>query len=164
MSLIEIKTMIFGGLQKTSFIDYSGKISCVIFLLGCNFDCPYCHNPDLIKDNGSKSSFLDELTIYHFLEKRKDFIDGVVISGGEPTLQKNLISFCKNLRQMDYEVKLDTNGSMPQVIRRLINEGLIDYIAMDIKTDPYNYSPIIKKDYDPRRTLSSIQLIMESAV
>ncbi|MBW2568615.1 MAG: anaerobic ribonucleoside-triphosphate reductase activating protein [Deltaproteobacteria bacterium] len=154
--------MVLGGLQKSSLIDYPGKISCVLFLSGCNFDCPYCHNPDLAKNN--IHPMLNENSVYDFLEKRKDFLDGVVISGGEPTLQKDLISLCEKTKQMGYPVKIDTNGSRPHVIKKLINEGLVDYIAMDIKTDPLNYSPLIQKKSDPDNIFSSIRIIMESNI
>ena len=154
--------MVFGGLQKNSLIDYPGKISCVLFLSGCNFDCPYCHNPDLAKNN--IHPLLNENSVYDFLERRKVFLDGVVISGGEPTLQKDLISLCEKTKQMGYPVKIDTNGSRPHVIKKLIDEGLIDYIAMDIKTDPLNYSPLIQKKSDPNNIISSIRIIMESNI
>ncbi len=155
--------MLFGGLQKSSLIDYPGKLSCVLFLSGCNFDCPYCHNPGLVKGRFSDHAQFEEKTVYDFLEKRRGFLDGVVVSGGEPTLQKDLVSLCEKLKEMGYPVKLDTNGSRPQVLRSLIDEGLVDYIAMDIKTDPLRYSSFIKNDFRPEHLFSSIRIIMESA-
>jgi len=157
------KRMLLGGLQKNSLIDYPGKVSCVLFLSGCNFDCPYCHNPDLVKGSLCPS-LLDEKALYGFLEGRKGFLDGVVISGGEPTLQQDLICLCKEIKKMGYPIKLDTNGSRPQVIKRLIDEQLVDYIAMDIKTDPCRYSPLIVENSNPDHIISSIQIIMESVV
>jgi len=154
--------MVFGGLQKNSLIDYPGKISCVLFTSGCNFDCPYCHNPELAKGCAKYSPFSTEKGVYDFLDSRKAFLDGVVISGGEPTLQKDLVSLCEKVKNMGYPVKLDTNGSRPRVIKQLIDNGLVDYIAMDIKTDPFNYSPLIKKDCKPDNIISSIRIIMES--
>ena len=139
----KIGLMRLAGLQKNSLIDYPGKASCVLFLFGCNFDCPYCHNPDLVRGGLSCHASLDEKTVYEFLERRKGLLDGVVISGGEPTLDKDLVFLCEKIKQIGYPLKLDTNGSQPQVIKRLIQEGLIDYIAMDIKTDPLHYSPLI---------------------
>jgi len=153
-----------GGFQKNSLIDYPGKISCVIFLSGCNFICPYCHNPLLLKENGFS---IDANNIYDFLKSRKGLIDAAVISGGEPTLQKELLSFCEKIKEIGYLVKLDTNGSHPTVIRDLINKGLIDYIAMDIKTDPLDtmrYSSLIREDCSSEHILESIRVIMESAV
>lgn len=154
--------MRLGGLQKNSFIDYPGKLSCVLFLSGCNFDCPYCHNPDLAKGCPSHPMCLKENNVYDFLEKRKGFLEGVVISGGEPTLQKDLVMLCEKIKTMGYPVKVDTNGSRPKVIKGLIEKGLIDYLAMDIKTDPIQYSPLIKKDCDSKAIMESIWIIMES--
>jgi len=156
--------MVFGGLQKSSLIDYPGKISCVLFLSGCNFDCPYCHNPELVKGHLLHPPFLDEKAVYSFLQERTGLLDGVVISGGEPTLHKGLSSICKKVKGMGYPIKLDTNGSRPEVIKRLIDQGLIDYVAMDIKTDPFCYSPQIVKNHNPEHTLASIEIIMGSSL
>jgi len=155
--------MRLGGLQKNSLIDYPGKLSCVLFLSGCNFSCPYCHNPDLARGRPMGNAYPDEKAVYDFLERRKGLLDGVVISGGEPTLDKGLFPLCEKIKRMGYPIKLDTNGSQPQVIKRVIDEGLVDYIAMDIKTDPLRYSPLIVKDYDPAQILASIHTIMETA-
>ena len=154
--------MIFGGLEKNSLIDYPGKVSCVLFCSGCNFSCPYCHNPDLVKLEGTGGLGPDAKEIDAFLKRRKGLLDGVVLSGGEPTIQKDIISLCKKIRKMGYSVKLDTNGSRPQILKRLVGEGLVDYIAMDIKTDPGHYSPLIKDNLNPRHIFSSISTIMES--
>ena len=156
--------MVFGGLQKNSFIDYPGRISCVLFVSGCNFDCPYCHNPGLVKGGPMASPSLNGEAVFEFLERRKRFLDGVVISGGEPTLQKGLVCLCEKIKKMGYPVKLDTNGSRPKTVKKLVDEGLVDYIAMDIKTDPLHYPRSIKKDSDPDSILSSIQIIMNSAL
>ena len=156
--------MIFGGLQKNSLIDFPEKMSCVLFLSGCNFDCPYCHNPDLAKGRPATPSPLDEAWVCDFLDRHRGFLDGVVISGGEPTLQEELPALCKKIKQMGYPVKLDTNGSRPQVIESLIDGGLVDYIAMDIKTDPFQYAPFIVKDCNPDHILTSIRLIMDSSL
>jgi len=156
--------MILGGLQKNSLIDYPGKLSCVLFLSGCNFTCPYCHNPQLVNGGFSKTGCLDEKVFYEFLEGREDFIDGVVISGGEPTIHEELVALCKRIKMMGYPIKLDTNGSRPKAIKLIINEGLVDYIAMDIKTDPLSYPPAIVKNYDPSQTLESIETVMDSGI
>ena len=155
------RQMVFGGIQKNSFIDFPGKISCVLFLAGCNFRCPFCHNPELVKRDRF-SSYFDEQAVYRFLEQRKDFLDGVVISGGEATIQKGLFDLCKRIKKIGYPIKLDTNGSRPNVLKRLIDEGYVDYIAMDIKTDPFQYFPLITTDDKPEKILSSIQIIKES--
>jgi pyruvate formate lyase activating enzyme len=154
--------MFFGGFQKQSFIDYPGKLSCVLFASGCNFDCPYCHNPDLVKNGMSCPQPIDEETIWTYLGKRKGFLDGVVISGGEPTLQRDLVSVCEKIQEMGYPIKLDTNGSRPQVIQDLIEKGLVDYIAMDLKTDPCQYFPMIRHIEDPQSIHASIQVVMAS--
>ena len=155
--------MIIGGLLKNSMIDYPGKLSCGIFLSGCNFDCPYCHNPDLARGCSVPFAESDPQNVYRFIENRKGFLDGVVISGGEPTLQKDLFDLCVHIKQMGYPVKLDTNGSRPQVIKRLIAEDLVDYIAMDLKTDPLNYATYIQPNCNVSAILSSIEIIMSSA-
>lgn len=152
-----------GGFQKNSLIDYPGKVSCVIFLAGCNFDCPYCQNPDLVRGRVLCQDVPDEKTVYKFLERHKGFLDGVVISGGEPTLDRDLIPFCEKIKRIGYPLKLDTNGSQPEVIEELINENFVDYIAMDIKTDPFHYSPTVIRDYDPRSIFTSIHTIMKKA-
>ena len=151
--------MLIGGLQKNSLIDFPGKLCCVVFTAGCNFHCPYCHNPELVKNPSGQYS---ESEIFDFLNQRKDWIDGVVISGGEPTLQKDLFSFCRKIKTMGFPVKLDTNGSHPEVIQQLMSDDLLDYIAMDIKTDPRRYEPVVAKKCDPELILESIRLIMNS--
>jgi pyruvate formate lyase activating enzyme len=152
--------MIIGGLQKTSLIDFPGKVSCVCFVSGCNFRCPYCHNPDLVNHPGE--AFLDEKGFFAFIRERQGFLDGVVISGGEPTLQKDLPAFLSCIKREGYAVKLDTNGSHPQIIQELVAKRLVDYIAMDIKTDPSLYPLYMQREIAPGTIRSSIRLIMAS--
>jgi pyruvate formate lyase activating enzyme len=156
--------MNIGGLLKNSLIDYPGKLSCGIFLSGCNFDCPYCHNPDLARGCAISGAEFNPQNFYRFIESRKGFLDGVVISGGEPTLQTDLFDLCEHIKQMGYPVKLDTNGSRPQVIKRLIAEGLVDYIAMDLKTDPLKYATYIQPNCNVPEIITSIEIIMASAI
>ena len=156
--------MIIGGIQNNSFIDYPGKLSCVLFLSGCNFTCPYCHNPQLLEGGFSKKTCLDGKAFYEFLEKRKGFIDGVVISGGEPTLHWDIQIIFEKIKRLGYPIKLDTNGTRPRTIKHLIDEGLTDYIAMDIKADPFDYPPSIARNYDPHSVLSSIEIIRDSGL
>jgi len=153
--------MILGGLQKSSMIDYHGKVSCVCFLTGCNFDCPFCHNSHLVRRDLAKLDPVDESGLYRFLESRKGLLDGVVVSGGEPTLDRELIPLCRQIKAMGYPVKLDTNGSLPDVIESLMDERLVDYIAMDVKTDPSRYPLFIKREFNPANVLRSIRMIME---
>jgi len=156
--------MLFGGLQKNSLIDYPGKVSCVLFLAGCNFDCPYCHNPDLVKCNNGSSSPAEADAVFGFLKRRRALLDGVVISGGEPTLQKDLAFLCGRIKEMGYDVKLDTNGSRPAVVRKLIDQGLVDYVAMDIKTEPNQYARFICGGCRPESILEATQVIMASSL
>ena len=114
--------MLIGGLQKFSLIDYPGKVSCVIFLSGCNFDCPYCHNPQLVKKDLLRGPYLSENKVLEFLKRRIGLLEGVVISGGEPTLQKKLGLLCEKIKDLGFPVKLDTNGSRPKVIKHLFDD------------------------------------------
>lgn len=128
--------MKIGGLMKTTLLDYPGKVACTIFTVGCNMKCPFCHNSELIEGN---SSLIDEDEVLSFLKKRVGVLDGVCISGGEPTLQKDLKEFVQKLKEMGYLVKLDTNGTNPELLKELVNDHLIDYVAMDIKNSPKKY-------------------------
>ncbi|MBI5552341.1 MAG: anaerobic ribonucleoside-triphosphate reductase activating protein [Desulfobacterales bacterium] len=158
--------MILAGIQKTSLIDFPDKISCVVFVTGCNFTCPFCHNPELARGRFPQRITLDQLLA--FLEPRRMLLDGVVISGGEPTLSPGLATLCRAIREMGLSVKLDTNGSRPEVLARLIEEGLLDYIAMDLKTDLSHYGPplVAAEEAGPIRASlrRSIHLIMTSGL
>jgi pyruvate formate lyase activating enzyme len=154
--------MVFGGIQKSTLIDYPGKVASVLFFSGCNFHCPYCHNPELAK--GMAVEQWPEQAAYDFLQKRKGFLGGVVISGGEPSLHPDLIRVCRTIRQMGYPIKLDTNGSRPDVLEKLISGRLVDYVAMDIKTLPEKYTQYIQKDCNTEALTSSIQLIKTSGL
>lgn len=156
--------MRFGGLHKNSLIDFPGKISCVLFWSGCNFDCPYCHNPDLARGRSVGPPFWEETQVFDFLSRRRGLLDGVVLSGGEPTLDTALVRVTRAIKALGYAVKLDTNGSRPGVIRRLIDEGLVDYFAMDIKTDPRRYAPLIRKNADPHDLMASARIILDSGL
>jgi pyruvate formate lyase activating enzyme len=156
--------MHIGGLQKHSLIDFPGKISAVLFLCGCNFRCPYCHNPQLVAPPASEAQGLSIAAVEAFLEERRGLLEGVVLSGGEPTLQPGLPDLCRRLKAMGYAVKLDTNGSRPQVIRRLAAEGLVDYLAMDIKTDLERYAGWISRRCDAAAVAESIQRVMAAGV
>lgn len=155
--------MILGGLQKSSLIDYPGRVSCVAFFSGCNFICPYCHNPDLARGELT-SRALDDGALIQFLSRRVGLIDGVVLSGGEPMLQNGLSSLCRKIKDMGFQIKVDTNGSRPAVLESLLNNRLLDYIAMDIKTDPGNYDRLAKNKSVSADIKSSIQIIMTADI
>lgn len=129
------------GLQKTTLLDYPGKVAATIFFGGCNYRCPFCHNMNLVKHPEAEPS-LSEQEILAFLKSRKRILDGVCITGGEPTLQKDLIPFIYKIKELGYHVKLDTNGTHPKVLKLLMQNRLIDYIAMDIKTSPDKYAVV----------------------
>lgn len=145
----------------TSLIDYPGHIACVVFTIGCNWNCWYCQNRPLLHKT---SSTLKEQEFFDFLQSRKNWLDGVVVCGGEPTLQPDLVHFIKSIKSMGYDVKLDTNGSQPDVIRNLMDLDLIDYIAMDIKAPISRYSDICGVKVDTSKILESIQLITTCGV
>lgn len=156
--------MKIGGLLKNSLIDYPGKISCVVFLSGCNFHCPYCHNPDLARGLVPDEK-VTKYAIFDYIATHVDFLDGVVISGGEPTLQGGLLSFCKKIKDIgNYPIKLDTNGSRPDVISDLIEHNAINYIAMDVKTETYRYLALSGVRNIERKILQSIEIIKNSGI
>lgn len=127
--------MKIGGFEKQSFIDWEGRMAAVIFTKGCNFRCGYCHNPELVyPELMQQNNDISEDYIFDFLLSRQNWLDGVVITGGEPTLQRDLQDFIKRIKKTGYAIKLDTNGSNPMVLKTLIENKLIDYVAMDIKT------------------------------
>lgn len=128
--------MKIGGLMKTTLLDYPGKVACTVFAVGCNMKCPFCHNSELIDGRGS---LVEEEEVLTFLKKRIGVLDGVCISGGEPTLQKDIKEFIRKIKDMGFLVKLDTNGTNPDILKELVQEGLVDYVAMDIKNSPNKY-------------------------
>lgn len=126
------------GLNKTTLLDYPGKVAASIFTGGCNFRCPFCQNSSLVLSPDQEPELSQE-EILNFLKKRQGILDGVCITGGEPTLHKELFDFLKKIKELQYSIKLDTNGSNPSVVKELVKEGLIDKVAMDIKACPENY-------------------------
>ncbi len=149
------------GHIKSSFIDYPGKVATVIFLGGCNFKCGYCHNPALVKNIGEE---IPQQTFINFLEKRKRFIDGVCISGGEPTLYDELYELAKKIKEAGYEIKLDTNGTNPKMIEKLIKDKLVDYVAMDIKGPQNRYEEITNVKVAYEEIQRSIKILKESEI
>lgn len=153
---------IIGGLKKTSLLDYPGKISAIVFTQGCNFRCGYCHNPGLLKN--FKNDSVNPESLFEFLKTRQGKLDGIVITGGEPTLQPDLIPFIKKIKELGFLVKLDTNGTNPDVVQDLLENKLIDYIAMDIKAPCEKYSLITNSNVDIEKIKRSICLIMKSNI
>jgi len=120
------------GFQKTTLLDYPGKVACTVFVAGCNFRCPYCYNSDLVLDSSELSEVSGD-EVFSFLERRKGVLDGVVVCGGEPTLQKDLGVFLEGVKRMGFLTKLDTNGSKPRVLEDLLGKGLLDFVSLDVK-------------------------------
>ena len=156
-------TLPIKGWQKTSLIDYSPYISSVIFIGGCNFRCGFCHNPDLVLHFNAVED-IDEKEVLEYLKVKKNWIDGVCITGGEPTLYKELIDFISKIKKIGLLVKLDTNGSNPKIVKELIENRLVDYIAMDIKSPLDNYNEVAGADVFPENIEESIRLIKDSGV
>ena len=144
------------GLQKTTVIDYPGKVACVVFLWGCNFRCGFCHNPELVVEEPRE--IYSEREILEFLAKRKKYLDGVCITGGEPllTLDKE---FLRKIKTLGYEIKLDTNGSFPEKLEELIKDGLVDFVAMDIKASKEKYEQVAGARVSLDKIEESIKLI-----
>jgi pyruvate formate lyase activating enzyme len=133
--------MQIGGLQKLTLIDYPGKLACTVFLTGCNFRCPFCYSGELvIPEKIEKQPKISTAEFFDFLKKRTKLLDGVVLCGGEPTVNKDLTAFIKTIRKLGYLIKLDTNGSNPEILKRLIKAKLLDYVAMDIKAPQEKYA------------------------
>lgn len=155
--------MKIGGLQRVSLIDYPGFICAVVFLQGCNFKCPYCHNPELV-DPTLFHPCIKEKDILEFLDTRKGKLDAVTITGGEPTLQAKLPFFIEQVKKKGFAVKLDTNGSQPLVVKTLLDEKLIDFIAMDIKAPLDKYSEIVGVPVNHDSIRESIRLILKAKI
>lgn len=130
------------GLQKLTLLDYPSKVACTIFTAGCNFRCPFCHNASLVVSPNENQDISEE-EIIKFLKKRIGILDGICITGGEPLLQPDIELFIRKIKELGYDVKLDTNGSFPEQLKRLVLEGLVDYVAMDIKNSKESYAKTI---------------------
>ena len=153
--------MRIGGLQKMTLLDYPGKVACTVFLSGCNFRCPFCHNSGLL--DGAQED-LSQQELLAFLEKRRGILDGVCITGGEPTLQPDLPQLLAQIKAMGFAVKLDTNGYRPEVLEALLAQDLVDYVAMDIKNSPEGYSETTGRDIAIEKIESSIRLLLQGQV
>ncbi len=152
--------MLFCGLQKTTLLDFPGHVACTVFTGGCNFRCPYCQNSELVLDPAAFPK-LSEDEVMTFLKRRKGILEGVCITGGEPTLQPDLPEFLRKVRELGYLVKLDTNGYRPEVLQSLMEEGLLDYVAMDVKASKEKYARTVGvSSVDLARLDRSISLLL----
>ena len=151
------------GLQKMTLLDFPGRVACTVFFGGCDMRCPFCHNAELI--DGTAPAVMEEEELLSFLEKRKGLLDGDAVTGGEPTLQKDLPEFFRKVKAMGYPVKLDTNGLHPERLEKLITEKLVDYVAMDIKNSPDKYAQTAGLPYvDLQKVQKSIDLLKNSGI
>ncbi len=150
------------GLQKMTLLDFPGQVACTVFLGGCNFRCPFCHNSQML--DGSAEKFMEEDEFFRFLEKRQGLLDGVCVTGGEPTLQPGLPEFLRKIRQLGYKVKLDTNGYRPEVLRSVVEQNLVDYVAMDIKNGPDRYAETVGVPLNIEKIRQSILYLVSEPV
>jgi pyruvate formate lyase activating enzyme len=161
--------MIIGGLQKNTLIDFPGKIACTVFLAGCNFRCPWCYSAELVlPEKIVKQPRITEKYFFDFLRDRKDLLEGVVLCGGEPTINKNLPDFIKKIKDLGFSVKLDTNGSNPAMLKELIDRKLIDYVAMDIKTaldsENFKYENVFVEGVKMKDIEDSVKILKQKNV
>ena len=157
--------MLIKGLQKLTLLDFPERMTCTLFTFGCNFRCPFCHNASLVLADRADDAVITEEEFFSFLQKRRGMLEGVCISGGEPTLQPDLPDFIRRVRDLGFAVKLDTNGYRPAVLRALIDEGLLDYVAMDIKNSLSRYPETVGiARFDTAPIEESMDLLMENRV
>lgn len=159
-----LRNMILGGLQKTTLIDYPGKIAATVFTAGCSFRCPFCHNPELVLSGWENQGAISEKVFFEFLRKRKNNLDGICITGGEPAIQPDIIKFIRKIKKLGFLVKLDTNGTRPDILKKLFEEKLLDFVAMDIKNLLVNYAKACGTKPDKTRIKLSAELIRNSGV
>jgi len=152
--------MKIGGLQKISLLDYPDTLSAIIWTAGCNFRCPFCYNKHLVL---GRTETISELTILSFLEKRRDVLEGLSISGGEPLLQDEIVSFTEKIKKLNYLIKIDTNGSFPEKLKELIDKKLVDYVSMDVKAPKKKYDKLAGVKTDISKIEHSIDLIKNEA-
>ncbi len=154
--------MEIGGLQKLTIIDYPGRLAATVFLIGCDFRCPWCYARELVLPKEiKKQPRISEKDFFNFLKEKKELLEGLVLCGGEPTINKKLPSFIKKIKKLGYLVKLDTNGSNPKMLKKLINDKLIDYVAMDIKLPKERYPEIYGKSVKVKDIEASLKILKE---
>ena len=151
------------GLNKTTLLDYPGCVAATIFVGGCNFRCPFCHNGDLVLCSNELPKYTEE-ELFSFLKKRKNVLEGVCITGGEPTLYKELPAFVAKIKALGYKVKLDTNGSNPEMLCNLVEEGLLDYVAMDVKAPLEDYDKVSGVTVDIKKIKQSVEFLKKGEI
>lgn len=152
--------MQLSGLQKLTLLDFPGKMACTAFTAGCNFRCPFCHNASLVTGDLAALPKMSESEFFSFLEKRQGILEGVCITGGEPTLQKDILSFIEKIKALGFAVKLDTNGARPDVLKEILDSGFVDYVAMDIKNSQKEYAKTVGiENFDITPVLKSVELL-----
>ncbi len=152
------------GLQTLTLLDYPGKVACTVFTGGCNFRCPFCHNGGIVLNPGAEPSIPEE-KVFDLLKKRRGVLEGVCITGGEPTLWKGLWDFAKEVKALGYSVKLDTNGTNPELMHKLILAGVVDYVAMDIKNSPDKYAETVGvRGFNIQPVKDSVRLLLQGTV
>jgi len=157
--------MQIGGLQKITLIDYPGRIAATVFLIGCDFKCPWCYSSELVlPEKIKKQPRISQKEFFKFLKERKELLEGATICGGEPSINKDLPQFCKKIKKAGYLVKLDTNGSNPKMLKKLIDEKLIDYVAMDIKLPREKYQKILGRKIKIEDIEKSVKILKEGKV
>ncbi len=159
--------MLISGIQPFTLLDYPDKVAAIIFTPGCNMRCRFCHNKEFVLPEEIakiRKSFIAEKTVLNFLRSRKGKLDGVVISGGEPTVQPNLRQFITKVRAMGFLVKLDTNGNLPDVLKNLVKDKLVDYVAMDVKTTPDRYKALVGDLVHPDKVVESIAFLKKNRI
>lgn len=155
--------MKIAGLQKLTLLDYPGKIACTVFLPGCNFRCPFCHNASLVTDI-EPDAFISDKDFFDFLNTRKGILQGVCVTGGEPTLQPEIYDFLKRIKELSFDVKLDTNGYKPKLLKQLVDKGCVDYVAMDIKNCKDKYSLTVGCDVDVSLIEESVEYLKRGSI
>lgn len=159
--------MKLSAIQRFTLLDFPGRVACIAFTPGCNMRCAFCHNPEFVLPEELKRlapSFVSEATFFNFLDQRRGLLDGVVVSGGEPTVWQDLPDFFREIKKRGFLTKLDTNGNNPMMLQELLNEELLDYVAMDVKTSLANYSSLVGRGVKTTNIAESLKLLKASAI
>jgi pyruvate formate lyase activating enzyme len=155
--------MKIGGLQKLTLVDYPNKIAATVFLTGCNFKCGFCHNPSLVNP-GKNENQISELEFFNFLKSKQGLVDGICITGGEPTINSDLPKFIQKIKKLNFAIKLDTNGNNPKILQKLIDKKLLSFVAMDIKTSLDKYEKATNTKINLENIKESVEIIKNSKI